>query len=71
MFLNSFHFVLVFSQGSYSIVKHTEGGGGGGRWLERSEPKTPKYLSKNNNVKNAKIIPPKYFSDEKLCQRGF
>ena len=29
MFLNSFHVVLVFSQGSYSIVKHTGGGGGG------------------------------------------
>ena len=40
--------------GGHSITKHTE------RLAQRSESKTPKYLSKNSNIKNAKIIPPKH-----------
>ena len=39
--------MLVFSQDQES---QTYEGGGGGGWLGRSEPKTPKIFIKNSNI---------------------
>ena len=50
------HMTIIEHPGGGALNSETYGG-----LVLRSEPKPPKYLSKNSNIKKCQIIPPKYF----------